>query len=31
MDIVNGCEKIGDYVINVIEAYGEPSDFEQHT
>ena len=31
MDIINGCEKIGDYVINVIEAYGEPSDFEQHT
>ncbi len=31
MDIVNSCEKIGDYVINVVEAHGEPSNFEQHT
>jgi phosphate:Na+ symporter len=30
MDIINGFEKIGDYVINVLEAHVEPSNFEQH-
>jgi phosphate:Na+ symporter len=30
MDIINGFEKIGDYVVNVLEAHVEPSNFEQH-
>ena len=30
MDIINAFEKIGDYVINVLEAHAEPSNFEQH-
>ncbi|MBR5715759.1 MAG: Na/Pi cotransporter family protein [Bacteroidales bacterium] len=30
MDIINAFEKVGDYVINVLEAHAEPSDFEQH-
>lgn len=28
MDMVNGCEKLGDYIINVLEAHDEQSNFD---
>lgn len=28
MDLVNGCEKLGDYVINVLEAHAEQSHYD---
>ena len=28
MDLVNGCEKLGDYIINVLEAHAEQSEYE---
>lgn len=28
MDLINGCEKVGDYIINVLEAHDEQSNFD---
>lgn len=28
MDLVNGCEKLGDYIINVLEAHAEQSNYD---
>ncbi len=30
MDIISGCEKLGDYVINVLEAHAEQSNYDQN-